>query len=95
MESGGGRIKFAPDFYTRTIGGNAKQPLVKGLRLNVAEWEGVRFAWLPALAGSAPPHAGAEVWVPALGSKPRRLLCIDNGAAPKRREKLRTGAIWH
>lgn len=29
-----------------------------------------------------PPHAGAEVWVPVLGSKPRCLLCIDNGATP-------------
>lgn len=33
VESGGERIKFAPDFYTRTIGGNAKQPLVKGFFL--------------------------------------------------------------
>lgn len=41
-----------------------------------------------------PPHAGAEVWVPVLGSKPRCLLCIDNGATPER-EQLRTGAIWH
>lgn len=85
VESGGGRIKFAPDFYTRTIGGNAKQPLEKGSGLNGAEWEGVRFAWLPALAGSAPPRAQAEVWVPALGSKPRRLLCIDNGGRSQER----------
>lgn len=85
VESGGGRIKFAPDFYTRTIGGNAKQPLEKGSGLNGAEWEGVPFAWLPALAGSAPPRAQAEVWVPALGSKPRRLLCIDNGGRSQER----------
>lgn len=85
VESGGGRIKFAPDFYTRAIGGNAKQPLAEGSRLNGAEWEGVLFAWLPALAGSAPPHAGAGVWVPALGSKPRRLLCIDNGGRSQER----------
>lgn len=31
VESGGGGIKFAADFYTRTIGGNAKQPLVEGV----------------------------------------------------------------
>lgn len=85
VESGGGRIKFAPDFYTQTIGGNAKQPLEKRSGLNGAEWEGVRFAWLPALAGSAPPRAQAEVWVPALGSKPRRLLCIDNGGRSQER----------
>jgi len=30
VESGGERIKFAPDFYTWTIGENAKQSLVKG-----------------------------------------------------------------
>lgn len=30
VESGGGGIKFAPDFYTGTTEGNAKQPLARG-----------------------------------------------------------------
>lgn len=33
VESGGDRIKFARDFYTQTVGENAKQPSVKGLSL--------------------------------------------------------------
>lgn len=85
VESGGGRIKFAPDFYTRDHWGKCKAAFMEGFRLNGAEWEGVRFAWLPPLAASAPPRTGAEVWVPALGSKPRRLLCIDNGRRSQER----------
>lgn len=84
VESGGGGIKFAPDFYTGTIGGNAKQPLARGFRLDGAEREGVRLARLLLKFGS-------RLWVQSHDAS----SALTMGAAPKRGEKLRTGAIWH
>lgn len=46
---------------------------------------GCAVCMVSCISGLAPPHAGAEVWVPALGSKPRRLLCIDNGGRSRER----------
>lgn len=40
---------------------------------------------VPCISALAPPHTGAEVGVPALGSKPQRLLCIDNGGCSQER----------
>lgn len=37
------------------------------------------------ISALVPPHTGAEVGVPALGSKPRCLLCIDNGGRSQER----------